>query len=266
MAMKLALVCLLLCCVVHAMDLREEENPIFVGPLELDCSRERCQEKMRTYLEAEGQVKVFYFSKEQEPYSATYDVRSRKIDVLFTVDKKAVHAVVPCLYAFHQEILKGYILKSGRRAPCITGRDFSDKDVDLKDYDLKRFFSQCLDNVLTKFFPELAAQDKVSFEDHEKELTADMLQTAVSTGKQFSWQVVQEDGAWKVWQQAPKNKPAVLLIVGGVGMLWGRLKRCTASKAVYIHGRSLFCYKCESTLASICAKHPFSKEERSKMH
>lgn len=238
-------------------------NPMFVAPPGLDDASEQLRAKIKTGLAAEGQVKVFYFPKGKEHYSATYDISSRDLVVTFLLEKKNGQAIIPIQYNFHQEMLKGYILKSGHSAPNITDIDFSVKDVDSKHYSWKNFYSRGLDYFLIAGFPKLAEEGKETCDIDSEPLTADTLQTLLKKekNKRFSWKVMCEDQAMDVFQKQKKT-PEVLLIIGGVGILCGTLIRCFFKQDLDADVRSLFFYKIENTLGDICIKYPISEGKR----
>ena len=267
--MMLRIIVGMLCCVMQAATPAEVPlevmNPIFERPSSTitEYTREQWCEKMQTYLKKDGEVRVFYFSKEEERHSVTYDIKSSNVSISFSYKNESDDAIVPLQYALQQEILKGYILKAGRSFSAITGTGFSQKDVSCADYFRKQFFSAALDYFLTECFPKFAEQGKERFDRDGKALTADMLKAALppSRYKRFFWKVLCEDEALDVLQKG-KNQHEVLLIIGDIGVLWGARKICMFSDVVSADERSLFGYKLAKIRGSMCAKYPFVKEER----
>ena len=252
-----------LCCFLQAAHPSfDGANPIFLASsgAMMDCASEQWREKIKTCLKQEGQVRVFYLPKEEERYSVTYDIKSHEIDATFKVKHRSGSLTIPLQYALQQEFLQGYVLKPGCRAPGITGVEFSHKDVDKEHYEQKQFFSPGLDYFLTESFPRVGNKGRESFDNDEEHLTTDMLKTALPEGKfkRFCWKVVREDEALDVLQQS-KKAPEVLLIIGGVGVLWGQRVRCFLQNAFDLNKRCLLYYKLDRVLENMCAKYPVSE-------
>lgn len=252
------------CCLIHAAEPFDEKTPLLemLPAQTLGVVSEQWREKIKTCLEQEGQVKIFYFPKEGERYSVTYDVSSSNVYAGMLLFGKHQKTVMPLAYVLQQELLRGYVLRPGCPEPSITDTDFSPKHVTLGDYCCPKFFSQALDDCLTQSFPNLAGQGK-ELPDHDgKALTADMLKHILPKWryKRFFWQVVREDRAVEVLQER-KKQPEMLLIIGGAGMLWGKLTHCLFERLDDTNNRSLLTYKFKSVQGAVAKKYHFSQEK-----
>ena len=264
--MTLVMISFLLCCMLQA-EPHDENTPLFVGrPGKMPhFSRELWRSKIKTCLAQENQVKVFYFPREEEIYSVTYDVSSSEVGVGVAIGLlcgKRWEAILPTSLALQQEYLQGYTLRVGGPVPRMTKAESSEKGVNLKDYSKKSFFSKQLDDFLATSCPALAKRGKGVCDDGVTKLTADMLKKAlpVKKTKQFLWKIVDEDRALDILQKRRK-KPEVLLVIGGVGMLWGRRKTCLFEPLFGINHRSLLFYKLHAKVCDdMCAKYPFDQK------
>ena len=253
-----------LCCFAQAAERPDEHMPLLTRSAQTPMySGEQWPTKIKRCFAQENHVSVFYFPKEHERYSVTYDVNASFVSMTWMTKKRREKAIVPLLYALQQVILQGYVLRPGFSVPRITDTEFSHKDVYLERYCRKRYFSELLDTLLRDSIPNLEDHCKDSVDNDEDALTADMLKRAFprKTSKRFFWQVVYKDQALEVLRSR-KKKPEMLLIVGGVGMLWGRLTNCFLRGWLWevngVDKRSLSFYKTQKVLDKICTKYPFS--------
>ena len=226
-----------------------------------------------------GRVRVVYFSKKGRRYSTTYDVRDSKIYMDLSSGFRCKKTILPLQYALQLEYLKGYILNPGCSAPNITDAAFShkdvpllgvqnmtgaalaDKDVDLRDYYRQWFFSELIETFLVKCCKTLATQGHTYSDDDSAALITDMPKTVrqAFSFKKFSWGIVSDGRAAQVEKEG-KYRPQILIFIGGVGVLWGKLTN-NYSGDTWPHSHSLHCYKVKGAANDICAKYPFSPEE-----
>lgn len=263
MSIQFALISLV-CCVMHAAVLLDDNTPLISerhGKV-VDFSEVKWREKIKNCLGQEGQVRVFYLPKEDERYSVTYDVTSSKMGLTLTHGFGESDVIVPTEYALKEEFLKGCIVRVGDPVPSIKNTDFPQKDVPLERYDKPHFFSSVTDDFLEICCARLADQGKGCGDHDVKIFTADMLKQILPKWKykRLSWNVVDEDQSVEVLQKQ-QNAPVVLLVVGGVGILRGKLKNSFLQLWGGPSWRSLFYYKQGRLLDEIRTKYPYSKEE-----
>ena len=258
----LCIIVSVLCCVMQAAESPDESTQPRSCVQKKSFSRENLRTKIQASLAQKERVRVFYFPTEYERYSATYDVSSDYVRETFWLPKTKTSktAIFPVTYAFQQEFLKGFVLKPGQPVPCITDVDFSEQNVDSNDYCQQKFCSGVLEQFLTEIFQKLADKRKAHFDCDEMALNTAMITPILQKqqNKRCLWKVVSEDEALDLWHENPKDQE-VFLIIGGVGLLWGRLSHPCAVQIEI--PKSLFSHKIACVLDGMCAKYPFSEKK-----
>ena len=263
--MMLRIIVCLLCCVMQADRMLEEG--ISCPLLKPVVAREVEHTQKSVCVKKKNPVRLLYFPKEHEFYSATYDVEGYKIGGVYRTrtGPKVGKAAVPLLYFLQQEVLKGYILKPGHSEPKITNTDFCVQDARLKDYDRKEFYSLALDCFVTEVCPILSQKGRAEFDLDGQGLTGDRIKRSLPRRiyKRFCWQVLPAGQAVDVLQNH-KKKQDVFLIVDGVGILWGHQKLCLCQGVNKDSDRNLLEFKMRQVMDAMCAKYPASQEDHAK--
>lgn len=257
--MMLRIIISVLCCVMQADGILEEGVQVPLWKPVVSKEQEHAQKSVCV---KKNPVRLLYFPKDREFYSATYAVEGYKIGGVYHTGSKIGKAAVPLLYFLQQEYLKGYILKPGHPEPNITSPDFFVQDARLNDYDCKEFYSLALDCFVTEVCPILSQKGRAQFDIDGKELTGDMIKSALPRRKykRFCWKVLTADQAVDVLQKHKKNQD-VFLIIDGVGVLWGHQKPFLCQWVNRDRDRNLLEFKLRKVMDVMCAQHPHSQKD-----
>ena len=251
----------LLCCFAQAAERPDEHTqPPALG---LDFTDGHWRSTIKAALGQTNQVQVFYFPKSDKRYSAQYNVGSLDICGSFNPESHQRTVILPLLYVLRQECLKGYILKLNRPFPKIKDVEFRAQDAELNHYDRKPFYSQALDAFLVDVCPALVEKSLAIFDHNRDALTTDILRNILPRWRHkcFLWTVVEEDETLELLK-THKKEQEVLLMIGDVGLLWGKRTACALRDKKGEDGRSLFSFKLNATFDAICEKYPFSRQKR----
>ena len=210
-----------------------------------------------TLLDKEQQVRVLYFPKDGQQYSAAFDVRGVKAYAGYGMCGHFLQLIQPLHDHVKDQFLMGYKVKKKQVYPLITAAQFDVRSAQLQKCDRKEFYSDLLRKFLQNICPRLyeGPPSRVRFHDGWQPLEACDFKKMLGFFRVFKWSIVREVDA----ASEKKKNTTIFIAVQGAGLLKGVLEWGVLTEEWVIERRTLLCQKVTGAMPDLHRTYTFSR-------